>query len=68
MPLVQGPIQPGTSAKVFRKTGKTKRLFKGPIQPGTDPETFRETGRGVPIGRGGNGGVAPPKIPPAPII
>jgi len=40
----QGPIQPGTSEKTFRETGKTQRLFQGPVRPGRDEEYFRMTG------------------------
>jgi len=43
-----GPIQPGTSEKTFRDTGKTTPSYSGPVQPGTDRKTFRDTGKSTP--------------------
>jgi hypothetical protein len=42
---VQGPIQPGTDAKLFRRTGRTRRFRRGPVRPGTDEDFFRRTGK-----------------------
>ena len=40
-----GPVRPGTSEKVFRETGKERRVKSGPVPFGTSEEVFRETGQ-----------------------
>jgi len=45
--VYSGPIQPGTSEEVFRKTGKSVPSFQGPVRPGTDKAYFRATGISV---------------------